>query len=465
MAPRVPDGSSHDDHRRNAVLSGAQISAINRFPDDNPSPVLRIDLDGRLMYANPASAGVLRAIGAGVGERVPAEILARCRDAAAVRAFLELRSDSRTYAVWPVLIEELGFMNLYGMDVTAERAIVKFPDQNPNPVLRIDWEGRLVYGNRASDGLTAGLGLAPGATLAADLRDALLGRARAADPNPLEVEAGDRTYALLPVDVPEFGFVNVYGTDVTAVRERERLARENERLLLSILPAPIAQRLRDGEPLIADRFDDVTLLFADVVEFTRLSSTLSPSELVGVLNEVFSAFDGLVDRYDLEKVKTIGDAYMVAGGLTDGSADHTARVADMALALTAAVDRIEAAVRLGIRFRIGIHCGPVVAGVIGTRKFIYDIWGDAVNLASRMESMGTPGRIQVTHAVKERLAGRFELEPRGLIEVKGKGPTPAWYLVARAGTSGDAPRQSVAAVGSPGPGHEHPAAGSSIPPG
>ena len=458
MEPRVPDGPPDDAHRRNAVLSGAQLSAINRFPDDNPNPVLRVDLDGHVLYANPASAGVLRAMGAGVGERLRAEILARCREVAAVRAFLELRSDNRTYAVWPVLIEDLGFMNLYGMDVTAERAIVKFPDQNPNPVLRIDWDGRLVYANPASSGLTAGLSLAPGAVLETTLREALLDRARAADPNPLEVEAGDRTYALLPVDVPEFGFVNVYGTDVTAVRERERLARENERLLLNILPAPIAQRLRDGEPLIADRFDDVTLLFADVVEFTRLSSTLSPSELVGVLNDVFSAFDELVDRYDLEKVKTIGDAYMVVGGLTDGSGDHTARVADMALALTAAVDRIDAAVRLGIRFRIGIHCGPVVAGVIGTRKFIYDIWGDAVNLASRMESLGAPGRIQVTHAVAERLEGRYLLEPRGLIDVKGKGPTPTWYLLARAGASGDAPGQAVAAtIGSTSPLREHPA--------
>jgi class 3 adenylate cyclase len=240
--------------------------------------------------------------------------------------------------------------------------------------------------------------------------------------------------------------VNVYGTDVTAVRERERLARENERLLLNILPAPIAQRLRDGEPLIADRFDDVTLLFADVVEFTRLSSTLSPSELVSVLNEVFTAFDELVDRYDLEKVKTIGDAYMVAGGLNDDSIDHTARVADMALALTAAVDRIDAAVRLGVRFRIGIHCGPVVAGVIGSKKFIYDIWGDAVNLASRMESLGAPGRIQVTHAVKERLEGRYLLEPRGLIEVKGKGPTPAWYLLERIGAPGDSAGRSAVAT-------------------
>ena len=216
MEPCVPDGSADHAHQSDVALSSAQLHAINRFPDDNPNPVMRIDLDGHVLYANPASAGVLQAIGAGVGERVPAEILARCREAAAAREFLEFVSDSRTYAVWPVLIEDLDFMNLYGTDVTAERAIVKFPDQNPNPVLRIDWNGRLVYANPASAGLTAGLGLAPGAMLAAELRDALLGRARAADPDPLEVEAGDRTYALLPVDVPEFGFVNVSGTDVTA---------------------------------------------------------------------------------------------------------------------------------------------------------------------------------------------------------------------------------------------------------
>jgi len=434
MAPRVPNGSTGEPHDGAALLTGAQISAINRFPDDNPNPVLRMDADGRLIYANPASAGVLEALGVAVGERLPDAQLARLGAAASGRGFVELVADNRTWAIWPVPIPDLGFTNLYGRDVTAERAVVKFPDQNPNPVFRIDWDGRLTYANPASGGLVAGLGVAPGDCLPADLRDALLGRARAADRGLVELEAGGGAYALLAVDVPEFGFVNVYGTDVTAVRERERLARENERLLLNILPGPIAQRLRDGEPLIADRFDDVTLLFADVVEFTRLSSALSPSELVGVLNDVFTAFDALVERHGLEKVKTIGDAYMVVGGLTERSADHTARVAAMSLALTDAVDRIEAAVRLGIRFRIGIHCGPVVAGVIGTKKFIYDIWGDTVNLASRMESVGVPGRIQVTHAVMERLRGSFELEARGLVDIKGKGPTPTWFLVGRAGT-------------------------------
>jgi class 3 adenylate cyclase len=432
VTARVPAGPSPESHEGAARLTGEQVKAINRFPDDNPNPVMRIDADGHLIYANPASAPVLKALGVAVGDRVPEEAIARFEAVATERGFLEFVWESRTFAVWPVPIRDLKFTNLYGMDVTAERAIVKFPDQNPNPVFRINRDGTLVYANPASAGLVAGLGLAIEAGIPDDLRDRLLERMEAADRSTVEIESGGRVYALLPVDVPEFGFVNVYGTDVTAVKERERLARENERLLLNILPEPIARRLREGEQLIADRFDDVTLMFADIVEFTRLSASMSPTDLVRALNEVFTVFDELVDKYGLEKVKTIGDAYMVVGGMLEDSDDHTARVAGMALDLADAVGRIDAALRLGVRFRIGINCGPVVAGVIGTKKFIYDIWGDTVNLASRMESLGTPGRIQVTHAVAERLAGSFMFEARGLIDVKGKGPTAAYFFVGRA---------------------------------
>jgi class 3 adenylate cyclase len=412
-------------------LTGAQISAISRFPDDNPNPVMRIHDDGRLMYANPASQPVLDGLDAAVGSEVPAAAMARLAAAASTRGFIEVEAGGRTFALWPVPIQGLGFTNVYGRDVTAERAIVKFPDENPNPVLRMTDDGVLVYANPASDALVSGLRVTVGKRLAAGLRDALIAHARAADGATVEVEADGRTYALLPVNVPSFGFINVYGTDVTAVKERERLARENERLLLNILPEPIARRLRDGEPLIADRFDDVTLMFADVVEFTRLSSTMSPAELVGVLNDTFCVFDDLVEEHGLEKVKTIGDAYMVVGGMPERTDDHTQRVAAMALDLADAVGRIDAAARLGIRFRIGLHCGPVVAGVIGSRRFIYDVWGDTVNLASRMESLGVPGRVQVTAAVVERLGDSFRFESRGVIDVKGKGPLPTWFLVDR----------------------------------
>ncbi|HEX5826384.1 MAG TPA: adenylate/guanylate cyclase domain-containing protein [Candidatus Limnocylindrales bacterium] len=409
-------------------VSPALVSAINRFPDDNPNPVMRVDADGTVSYANPASAAVLRGLGAAVGERVPDDQLARLVAAGEVRESVDLVVDSRTWSVWPVPIRDLGFLNVYGRDVTAERAIRKFPDQNPNPVLRFEADGTLVYANGASAGLVAGLGLAVGTMLPAPLLASLRACADAGDRGTVELEAGDRAYRLLAVDVPEFRFVNVYGTDITAEREQARLALENERLLLNILPEPIARRLREGEPLIADRFEDVTLMFADIAEFTRLSASMSADELVRVLNDVFSVFDGLVDRHGLEKVKTIGDAYMVVGGLPEWSADHTARVAAMAVDLADSIARIESARRLGIAFRIGIHCGPVVAGVIGTRKFIYDIWGDTVNTASRMESSGVPGRIQVTDRVRDRLVERFRFESRGLIDIKGKGPMPTWFL-------------------------------------
>lgn len=449
MVARVP-GSGVRPGVGGALLTGAQISALNRFPDDNPNPVLRVDDHGDVIYANEASAGVLKSLGVAVGDRLAAETMARLMAAGTARESLELVADHRTYAVWPVRVPDLRFTNLYGRDVTAERAIARFPDQNPNPVIRIHRDGRLAYANPASRSLIEGLGLAVGDRLPAGLRDALIERSSAPDAAPIELDAGGCRYALVPVDVPEFGFVNVYGTDVTAVSERERLARENERLLLNILPEPIANRLRNGEALIADRFDDVTMLFADIVGFTVLSASLTPRELLSVLNEVFTAFDVLVERAGLEKVKTIGDAYMVVGGMQETSTDHTARVAAMALDLVDGASRIDTAVRLGIHFRIGIHCGPVIAGVIGTKKFIYDIWGDTVNVASRMESLSAPGRIQISRAVKERLDGRFIVEPRGLIDVKGKGPTPTWFLVGRHRTAGDvAPRSAGAGVGTP----------------
>ena len=243
-APSRP-ADAHEPHEGAARLSGDQISTINRFPDDNPNPVMRFDADGHLIYANPASAGILKALGVAVGDVLPAETIARFEAVAPARGFVEIVAESRTFAVWPVPIADLDFTNLYGMDVTAERAIVKFPDQNPNPVFRFHWDGTLVYANPASAGLVAGLGLALGTVLPSDLHAALLEHVRADDRTTVEIESGGRTYALLPVDVPEFGFINVYGTDVTAAKERERLARENERLLLNILPEPIADRLRE----------------------------------------------------------------------------------------------------------------------------------------------------------------------------------------------------------------------------
>jgi len=211
-------------------------------------------------------------------------------------------------------------------------------------------------------------------------------------------------------------------------REIRRQNEENERLLLNILPGPIADRLKQGEEPIADHFPEVTVLFSDIVGFTQLSSELPPAELVRVLDEIFSAFDGSAERLGIEKIKTIGDAYMAVAGLTHEVEDPVSSMVEMGLDMLGAVDRVNRDRDTSFDVRIGINCGPVVAGVIGKSKFIYDLWGDAVNLASRMESHGVEGRIQVTEEVRRRIGDRYHVEERGEIQVKGKGAVRAYLI-------------------------------------
>lgn len=203
---------------------------------------------------------------------------------------------------------------------------------------------------------------------------------------------------------------------------------KSERLLLNILPEPIADRLKEGRHNIADGFAEATVLFADIVNFTQLSEQLSPIELVSLLNQIFSNFDQLTEKYKLEKIKTIGDAYMVVGGLPDPRTDHAEAIAVMALAMRQTLVAISQRTGYPLNIRIGINTGPVVAGVIGKKKFIYDLWGDTVNTASRMESHGLIGGIQVTQATYDRLKNRFTFQSRGIISVKGKGEMPTYLL-------------------------------------
>ncbi|HNB54029.1 MAG TPA: adenylate/guanylate cyclase domain-containing protein [Anaerolineales bacterium] len=200
---------------------------------------------------------------------------------------------------------------------------------------------------------------------------------------------------------------------------------KSENLLLNILPQPIADRLKKGETVIADQYEDATVLFADLVGFTPLAANIPPNEVINLLNRVFSLFDHLADRYGLEKIKTIGDSYMAVGGVSIPLPEHTAAVATMALDMQRLLTKITDG---KLQVRIGIHCGPVIAGVIGIRKFIYDLWGDTVNIASRMESHGCPGQIQVTHPVYERLSEKYNFIARGPISVKGKGEMETYLL-------------------------------------
>ncbi|PSB09952.1 adenylate/guanylate cyclase domain-containing response regulator [filamentous cyanobacterium CCP2] len=211
--------------------------------------------------------------------------------------------------------------------------------------------------------------------------------------------------------------------------EREK----SERLLLNVLPKPIADRLKQGQQTIADNFAEVTVLFADIVDFTALASALCPTDLVGLLNQIFSTFDRLVERHHLEKIKTIGDSYMVVGGLPTPRADHAEAVANLALEMLQAIEGFQvpaphSQTSTPLTMRIGINTGAVGAGVIGTTKFAYDLWGDTVNTASRMESHGIPGQIQVTATTYHFLKDKYVFQPRGIVDVKGKGEMETYLL-------------------------------------
>jgi adenylate cyclase len=219
-----------------------------------------------------------------------------------------------------------------------------------------------------------------------------------------------------------------------ALRALRAEQERSETLLVNILPRSIAERLKAATERIADDFAHASIVFADVVDFTPLSQRLPPADVVGILDRLFSGFDDLVERHGLEKIKTIGDCYMAAAGVPDPRPDHARAAALLALDMREAAAASDVGEEPSLRLRIGINSGPVVAGVIGTKRFLYDLWGDAVNTASRMESQGTPGEIQITRETYELLRDEFVCERRGTIPVKGKGEMETWYLVrARAG--------------------------------
>jgi class 3 adenylate cyclase len=227
--------------------------------------------------------------------------------------------------------------------------------------------------------------------------------------------------------------VTLYHRRIAEIAEAElnEAHLDSERLLHNILPVSIAERLKSTGGVIADRIEDVSILFADVVGSTPLSERLSPDEMVALLNDIFGSFDDLTDELGLEKIKTAGDAYMVVGGLTSVGDDHLSSVAEMALRMRDELTRHHVEGFGAIQMRFGVHVGAVVAGVIGKRKFSYDLWGDTVNTAARMESHGVPNQIQVTEAVFRRLSHRYRFEERGPIDVKGKGLMPTYFLVGR----------------------------------
>jgi len=254
----------------------------------------------------------------------------------------------------------------------------------------------------------------------------------------------DPWLSVSPAPIPDpvvvaFFVLNVLGVSLTAylllqysVRERDAAYAVSDGLLRNVLPAPIADRLKREPGVIADRHEDVTVLFADIANFTPFAERAGPERVVGVLDEIFTTFDEITGRHGLEKIKTIGDAYMAVGGVPAPRPDHAEAVLEAAIAMQEALARLCARLGLGLELRIGIASGPVVAGVIGRHRFLYDLWGDTVNTASRMESHGVAGRIQVTEATLRALPPHYRFESRGAIEVKGKGQVQTYLFAGRA---------------------------------
>ena len=230
------------------------------------------------------------------------------------------------------------------------------------------------------------------------------------------------------------------------VGQRNLFQEKSENLLYNILPREIAGILRDDNRTIADHFSEASVLFADMVDFTPMSAEMTPTQMVDLLNEIFTHFDGLVEKYELEKIKTVGDCYMVAAGVPRPHVQHAQTVVRLALDMLDYVRQGTFQASRPVNFRIGINSGPVLAGVIGRKKFIYDLWGDAVNIASRMESHGAGGAIQITRETYEQVKNEFLCEPRGTIQVKGKGEMDVWHVIGPR-KAGPAAQEKVSAPG------------------
>jgi len=236
-------------------------------------------------------------------------------------------------------------------------------------------------------------------------------------------------FLVKPVDPRELiHIVHTAAELIDLKRDRRGSEERIEQLLLQVLPENVVRRLNDGETLIADSFENATVLFSDLVRFTWISAHMSPQEVVESLNSIFREFDDIAKCLGVEKVKTIGDAYLAVAGVPEPRSDHVHAMADMALAMLEGLERVNGELAQQFEMRIGLYAGPIVAGIIGKHRFTYDIWGDTVNMASRFESYSLPNRIHIPESIAGILDEKYVLEPRGMLEIRGKGPINTYFL-------------------------------------
>jgi len=301
--------------------------------------------------------------------------------------------------------------------VALEKIAARLPDVILLDVMMPQMDGFEVCRRLKTDSRTAHIPILM-VTALSDRKERLMG-----------IAVGANDFLNKPVDIQDVTLRVGNAVYTKHLHDQLQVEQEkSEQLLLNILPNPIAERMKKGETNIADSHSDVTVLLADLVGFTSLSAHIGPEQIVQLLNEIFSAFDLLAEKHGLEKIKTIGDAYMVAGGISVPRPDHAEASAELALNMQEEIKRLNYEYDTSVRLRIGICTGPVVAGVIGRRRFAYDLWGETVNLACRLESTGEAGKIQIAESTYERLKDKYQFEPKHRIDVKGHDLLSAYWL-------------------------------------
>ena len=373
-----------------------QLAALEKFPDQNPNPVLKMTMDGRLTYANAAGRFIQDSWGVGLGDSMPPELVAHASSAAGVS--LELPVGDRTVAFHVVAVDEFDFINVYGTDVTAMKAITKFPDQNPNPVLKIDMAGNLMYANEAGRRIQAHLGIAVGESVP----PAIFAHSASGSMEPIEFELGPQTMLFYTVAVPEFGFINIYGTDISAAKDNERILAKLAKYFSPQVYSSIFSG--DLEVKIQTKRKKLTVFFSDIKGFSEITERLEPEVLTELITEYLTAMTDIAVRHGGTVDKYIGDAIMVFFGdpQTRGPKEDAIACVEMALEMKASLRSIrrlwrDKGIAQPLDIRVGIHTDTCTVGNFGSSdRLDYTTIGNGVNLASRLESSARPNQILIS---------------------------------------------------------------------
>ena len=373
-----------------------QLIALEKFPDQNPNPVFKMTMDGRLTYANAAGRFIQDAWGVGLGDAMPPELLAHGSSAAEVP--LELPVGKRTVAFHVVALDEFEFINVYGTDVTAMKAITKFPDQNPNPVLKMDMAGNLMYANDAGQRIQAHWGIAVGEPVP----PAIFAHSAAGSADPIEVELGAQTMLFYTVTVPEFGFINIYGADISAAKDNERILAKLAKYFSPQVYSSIFSG--DLEVKIQTQRKKLTVFFSDIKGFSEITERLEPEVLTELITDYLTAMTDIAVRHGGTVDKYIGDAIMVFFGdpQTRGPKEDAIACVEMALEMKASLRAIrrlwrDRGISQPLDIRVGIHTDTCTVGNFGSSdRLDYTTIGNGVNLASRLESAARPNQILIS---------------------------------------------------------------------